>query len=336
MSRSDAWRDGKSTRSLHCRRSFLRAGVGAGAVALGNRGYASPARPPLTSVIVAPGGDQILAGSQVGVSIHDAESLHMIETISVSMDQVHDLQFTPDGQTLAVVGGNPSQSGIIEWLEWPRGKRRQRATFGDESFYSLAFSPHGDRCAIASLDESCYLAPLDADQPEIRYQQHSGPVLACCFLPADDLVVSAGQDQTLRLWEAATGKTRRVMHHHTDDVSAVELRPGHEGLPLVASASADHTVRFWQPTIGRMVRFSRLESRPLAITWQDNGGAVLAACADGTLSQIDPDTVEVTTTAKPLNAWAYAVTWDSSRQRSIVAGLDGQLRYVSAALMPLP
>ena len=42
--------------------------------------------------------------------------------IEVEARNIHALAFSPDGDQLAVGGGNPATEGIIEIFSWPEGK----------------------------------------------------------------------------------------------------------------------------------------------------------------------------------------------------------------------
>lgn len=106
------------------------------------------------------------------------------------------------------------------------------------------------------------------------------------------------------------------------------MRPG-EGLPMVASISEDRTVRLWQPTIGRMVRFARLESAPLAVTWIPDGSRLVVACEDGKVRIIDPDTVTVERVIPAISGWAYTLAVHPDGTRAIVGGRGGQMKQIS-------
>jgi WD40 repeat protein len=61
-----------------------------------------------------------------------------------------------------------------------------------------------------------------------------------------ELLASAGADETVRLWDPASGASERVLHGHTGGVNAVcAVRVGQR--ELLASASNDRTVRLWNP-----------------------------------------------------------------------------------------
>ena len=60
-----------------------------------------------------------------------------------------------------------------------------------------------------------------------------------------------GDDDTVRLWDAATGRMIRVLKGHTDSVSAVAFAP--DGRTL-ASAGLDDTVRLWDTGNGKILR----------------------------------------------------------------------------------
>jgi WD40 repeat protein len=77
---------------------------------------------------------------------------------------------------------------------------------------------------------------------------HSGPVGAVAFSPDGKLVASGSDDETVRLWNAATGAPRgEPLKGHSRQVRSVAFSPDGK---LVASGSDDETVRLWNAATG--------------------------------------------------------------------------------------
>ena len=68
-----------------------------------------------------------------------------------------------------------------------------------------------------------------------------------------DLLASAGDDGTVRIWDPATGQPRHVLEGHTGWVSG-GVRGTVDGRDLLASAGDDETVRIWDPATGAAAR----------------------------------------------------------------------------------
>jgi WD40 repeat protein len=286
--------------------------------------------PPVTAIAFAPGGKQVISCSQSGVHVHDWPTLKQLRVIKASVANLHCLAFSPNGQLLAVGGGDPAESGVIEIHSWPTGKRVATLSKHTDSVRSVTWLSNA-RLVSASLDRE--VKSWDVQQRRVleTYQGHSRGVLAIALLPGGKTLVSAGEDQSLRVWQLEPQQMVRSMVQHTKTVNALALRPASQGLPMVASAAGDRTVRFWQPTIGRLVRFVRLQVAPLAVAWTPDGSRVVASCTDGQVRVIDPETVKVMHELPAVEGWAYSLAVHPTDGSLLVGGQNGQLRRVIMA-----
>jgi len=282
---------------------------------------------PVTSLVYSPDGELLLAGSQAGVSIHDAHTLKPLDRYRPAMDNVHDLRFNHDGTLVAIAGGNPGVEGIVELVDWPARELRQRVRWHDDIIDSVDFSSDGRHWVAASADQVCSVFVASQTKPVTRFTEHSKGVRSVRFLPNAQTIVSASRDETLRVWETVTGKTLRTLHNHADQVHALALRPqAADTLPMIASAAADLTIRFWQPSIGRMVRFIKLDHEPLAIEWSHDGNQLWVGCRDGVCRCVDPDQVRIIAEQPVSDAWLWALAVATDHSAALIAGdSHGQL-----------
>jgi len=71
---------------------------------------------------------------------------------------------------------------------------------------------------------------------------HRSPITAVCFHPSFNLVVSASEDSSIKVWDYDSGKIERTLQSHTDAVQDVCFNPAGT---LLGSCSADLSIKVW-------------------------------------------------------------------------------------------
>ncbi len=200
--------------------------------------------------------------------------------------------FSPDGKVLACGTFN----GTVYLWDVAAGRECWRAASGASAAASVAFSPDGAelytiREELRALDTATgkprrafrmpvamrhlalfpdgKVAALISNGAEVmlvdpvrggllgRREGHARGVCSVAFAPDGGSVATASGERAFRLWDAATGRPRRVFHGD-DAVASVAFAP--EGRAL-ATAGPWERGGVWDPATGERVRQFAFESR---------------------------------------------------------------------------
>lgn len=285
--------------------------------------------PPITALTFTPDGNSVVATSQVGIHVFHWPDLKPVKTIPCESANLHCLAFRPDGNQLAVGGGDPGEQGLLEFFSWPDGKSIRTVARHADSVTAIVW-PDVTRCYSTSLDREIQITTSNADDKTQTLRGHSRAVRSLCLIPEHGLLASAGDDQSVRIWDTKDNQLIRSLNQHTRPIHDLALKPSADALPMLASAAADRTIRFWQPTIGRMVRYVRLSAEPLDVAWTHDGSKIVASCDDGRVHFVDPVEVTVTHVLPGVEGWAYAIAIHPTDGHVVVAGSNGKLHRIDA------
>jgi WD40 repeat protein len=195
--------------------------------------------------------------------------------------QIAALAFSHDNQKLAVCGENrlflygpptPPRSGI-EWT------LHQQVT-AESPFTDIVFAPDNRRLfaahATGHVSEWLYAAPTP-----LRQFNHGGPVYGVAISSDGRTIVSCSGDQTVRVWDTATGQQRAQLNGHQGAVYGLALTAD---AALALSSGADGTLRLWDVAGGRQLKqISSSGGTVYSIALDPQGGRFATAGGDRTI-----------------------------------------------------
>jgi WD40 repeat protein len=155
------------------------------------------------ALAIAPDGETIAIGGLQGIKLLHLRKGGAVEVIGEILCWAYCVAFSPDGHTLAVVGGIQKNSQITLW---EIAERKQLASLAgvDEDVVSLAYSPDGSLLASQGEDSSIDIWNMSAQAKIASLHGHSRPVTTVAFSPDGKTLASGSFDTTIKLWDVSS------------------------------------------------------------------------------------------------------------------------------------
>ncbi|QSJ19342.1 caspase family protein [Nostoc sp. UHCC 0702] len=182
--------------------------------------------------------------------IRDINSPQILQSFGVHNTTVRCITFSPDDTTIA----SGSEDGTIKLWKINSDDSFQTLTSEDiKQVWTISFSQDGKILASGSTDEN----PIGIDEHHnIRLWNldngtlqklgtHNNQLRTVAFCPQaqqSNLLISGGDDHTIKIWDITTQKRQKIIQGYTNRIWSVAFSPC--GKKLV-SGCEDHRVRIW-------------------------------------------------------------------------------------------
>lgn len=117
----------------------------------------------------------------------------------------------------------------------------------DKPVWTAAFSPDG-KAALVSGGEGVQVWQVEPVRPLVVLEGHAARASRAEFSPDGKLILTAGSQNSVGLWDAGTGKFVRQLSGHTRAVLSASFSPDGQ---FIVTASDDRTARVWETNTGR-------------------------------------------------------------------------------------
>ncbi len=225
--------------------------------------------------------------------------------------------FSPDGKRVATAEGefiNISDAGTGRQLlvAGPLGSPVDRVFFSPDGKRIIA-----DQVFLCDGDTGTRIAVLG--DPKLAdwffaFSPHGSRLATCAKYP----------ENSVRLWDASTGKLIRAMAGHSNAVMSLAFSPDEKRL---ASISSDQTARLWDGETGQSIAVLRGHTgRLTSVAFKPDGTRLVTASHDRTMRLWDATSGELITVLRGHHDAAIfpAYTFDGSRL--ISSSTDGTVR----------
>jgi WD40 repeat protein/serine/threonine protein kinase len=316
----------------------------------------------------SPDGAKLAAGGNDGtVHVWETASGRELQVFQVKHSPVWAVEFSSDGSRVAAWGpdgaiqiwdtntgrltaavAHPGDVSVGAWspddshlasghgdgtvtISAPQGGAKVITLRGHAGAISnLAWSPEGTRLAVVSRNDfAVKIWEVASEKIVLGPLRHSHEITYLAWEPDGQRLASGSADETVKVWNATTGRELVTLRGHQERITAIAWGPGGR----LASGCGNGSVKIWNSI--RDQESNGLPGhipRATAVAWNSSGTRLASAGDDGKVRIWDPATHQEALSLKGHDRGRVSqqfglirsLAWSPDGTRLASAGLDGR------------
>lgn len=207
------------------------------------------------------------------------------QALPPGLNPIYAVALTPDGQFAAAGRADqvfiyhvPSSNVVTRLVDPAMAKVPGKGAVAHRDMvHSLAFNPDGSLLASGDYRQ-VKLWKRPANVQKAKLPGGAEKSFAVTATSADgQWLAAAGDDNSIRIWNLATGKSTKSLAKHSAPVTSLKFTP--DSAKLI-SGSTDKSVRVWNVADGALAAEAELPAEVNAVTWAADAKQLAAGCAD--------------------------------------------------------
>ena len=251
--------------------------------------------------------------------------------------RIESLSFSPDGTTLAAVGGSPALFGEVQLWDIATKSMKSSATFGYDSLFGVSYSPDGKMIACGSADNAVRIISTADLKLLLKFDNHSDWTFATTWATDNKHILSTGRDQAVKLIVAATGQFVDDINTHTSGFRTMVRNPmkdevlvaGDDSTPRIYQVFRTKPRTMNQEDHNLIRQFDKQPGQVNGAAFSPDGSKIAFAGEGGEMRIYETASGKKLASVNGLQGVMFALSFRPDGKQLAVGGLDGMVRIYS-------
>ncbi len=289
--------------------------------------------PLVTAFAISPDGKLLAVSGYREILLTSLPEGKLMARLPGRSMRLHSISFTPDGKTLAAVGGDPAQSGEVQIWDVESRKLRHSVSTSTDTLFGGSVSPDGKLLACGAADKSIRLYDLATGKELRKMDHHEDWVFQTAFGIDSKRLVSVGRDRAAKLIDVDTGRFIENVNLLREPLTAIARHPKRDQVAVGGAERIPYLYRMDRPRAMRIAddstliqKFERQDGPITALALSPDGTRLAVGAEAGDVRIYETESGKLVTRCSGHQGGIYALQFTPDGASLATGGFDGTIR----------